>query len=106
MTKATIDSMRLSIPMTSLPQTIQDAILITRNFNIRYLWIHAICIIQDDERDKVAEIRGMGAIYKQSTLTIAAMISETAYQKFIKKSVPQRGSLFSDSLTQWNIRKN
>jgi Heterokaryon incompatibility protein (HET) len=93
-TKATFDSMTLGIPMTCLPQTIQDAILITRNLNIRYLWVDAICIIQDDGIDKATEIRGMGAIYKQSTLTIAAMSSETAYQGFIKKSVAQRGSLF------------
>jgi hypothetical protein len=44
--------------------------------------------------DKSSEIRGMGAIYKQSTLTIAAMSSENAYQGFIKKSVAQGGSLF------------
>jgi hypothetical protein len=93
-TKGTLHSMTLGIPMTRLPRTIQDAILITRNLNIRYLWVDTICIIQDDETDKVAEIRGMGAIYKQSTLTIAAMSSETAYRGFIKKSVAQRGSLF------------
>jgi hypothetical protein len=93
-TKATFDSMTLGIPMTYLPRTIQDAIIITRNLNIRYLWVDAICIIQDDKIDKATQIRGMGAIYKQSTLTIAAMSSETPYQGFLKTSVAQRGSLF------------
>jgi hypothetical protein len=93
-TKATFDSMTLGIPMTCLPRTIQDAIIITRNLNIRYLWVDAICIIQDDKIDKATQIRGMGAIYKQSTLTIAAMSSETPYQGFLKTSVAERGSLF------------
>ncbi|PQE23603.1 heterokaryon incompatibility protein [Rutstroemia sp. NJR-2017a BVV2] len=93
-TKATFNSRTLGIPMTCLPQTIQDAIIITRNLNIRFLWVDAICIIQDDERDQATEIRGMGAIYKQATLTIAAMSSENAYRGFIKKSVAKRGSLF------------
>lgn len=93
-TKATFVSMTLGIPITCLPRTIQDAIIITRNLNIRFLWVDAICIIQDDEIDKATEIRGMGAIYKQATLTIAALSSENAYKGFIKKSVAERGSLF------------
>jgi hypothetical protein len=44
-TKASFDSMTLGIPMTGLPRTIQDAIVITRYLNIRYLWVDVICII-------------------------------------------------------------
>jgi hypothetical protein len=93
-TKATFNSMTRGISMTSLPRTIQDAIIITRNLNIRFLWVDAVCIIQDDKIDQATEIRDMGAIYKQATLTIAAMSSENAYRGFIKKSVAERGSLF------------
>ena len=35
------------IPLTEYPQTLQDAIIITRLLSIRYLWIDAICIMQD-----------------------------------------------------------
>lgn len=93
-TKAIFNSMTLSIPMTCLPRTIQDAIIITRNLNIRFLWVDAIYIIQYNKIDQATEIRGMGAIYKQATLTIAAMSSENTYQGFIKKSIAKRGSLF------------
>jgi hypothetical protein len=37
------------IDWSMLPKTYQDAILITRNFGIRYLWIDSLCIIQDNQ---------------------------------------------------------
>ena len=65
----------------------------------------AICIIQDDKIDKATEIRGMGAIYKQATLTIAAMSLENAYQGFIKKSIAERGSLFPFLFSNETLRR-
>lgn len=50
----------------------KDAILITRQLGIRYLWIDALCIIQDSEGDWQAEAKEMARIYKNSLLTIAA----------------------------------
>ncbi|KAK4449687.1 heterokaryon incompatibility protein-domain-containing protein [Podospora aff. communis PSN243] len=34
-----------------LPATFQDAVILTRHLGIRYLWIEALCIVQDDEED-------------------------------------------------------
>jgi len=55
-----------------LPQTLQDAIGITRAFGVRYLWIDALCIIQRDKNDWQREYPKMGEIYGHSLLTIAA----------------------------------
>lgn len=57
---------------SSLPQTIRDAIKITRDLGLRYLWIDAYCIIQDCERDRSAEISQLNSIYKNAHITIAA----------------------------------
>jgi hypothetical protein len=39
------------IPFTSLPETSKDAIVLTRSLGYRYLWIDALCIVQDDALD-------------------------------------------------------
>ena len=39
------------IPYYSLPQTIKDAIRVTRELSLEYLWVDALCIIQDNPQD-------------------------------------------------------
>jgi len=56
----------------SLPQTITDAMVVTRQLGIRFLWIDTLCIQQDDDQDKASVIANMGAIYSNSVLTIVA----------------------------------
>ncbi|KAF5364936.1 hypothetical protein D9758_008086 [Tetrapyrgos nigripes] len=55
-----------------LPQTIKDAINVTQEAGLRYLWVDALCILQDDAKDKVKIISKMGTIYSAATLTIVA----------------------------------
>lgn len=55
-----------------MPKTFQDAVVITRRLGIRYLWIDALCIIQDDRSDWEKESAKMGAIYSLAHVTIAA----------------------------------
>jgi hypothetical protein len=50
----------------------RDAILITKRFGVRYLWIDALCIIQDSKDDWDDQAKQMARIYKNSLLTIAA----------------------------------
>ncbi|KAK1976943.1 heterokaryon incompatibility protein-domain-containing protein [Colletotrichum cereale] len=55
-----------------LPQTIKDAIKVTQEAGLRYLWIDALCILQDDPADKANVISKMGLVYGGATLTIVA----------------------------------
>jgi len=64
--------MQRSIPLPSLPKTIQDAIKVTRKLGVEYLWVDSICIVQDDSEDFQRESANMGKIYQQALLTIAA----------------------------------
>lgn len=57
---------------TELPQTLLDAIRVTRKLGLQYLWIDALCIIQDDLADKGEEIGNMQALYYNATVTIVA----------------------------------
>ncbi|KAH8801433.1 heterokaryon incompatibility protein-domain-containing protein [Xylogone sp. PMI_703] len=55
-----------------LPQTIEDAVLLTKSLKFRYLWIDALCIIQDDDGDKGTQVGAMSQIYGFASLTIMA----------------------------------
>jgi Heterokaryon incompatibility protein (HET) len=54
------------------PSTLQDAVTVTRNLGLRYLWIDALCIQQDDKKDWDKEALKMRDVYKGARVTIAA----------------------------------
>lgn len=76
-TKHNLDAHRegTGIGMDELPPIFRDAFNITRQLNIRYLWIDALCIVQDDEGDWEREAKRMNYIYNNATVTIAAEAS-------------------------------
>ena len=56
--------------ITPLPPTFQDAVAITRALGIRFLWIDALCILQDSQQDWAAESSQMGRTYEEAFLTL------------------------------------
>ena len=60
------------IKFSKLPKTFQDAVTITRELGIRYLWIDGLCIIQRDEEDWAIESAQMAEVYQNACLVIAA----------------------------------
>jgi hypothetical protein len=48
-TQETLEDRSRGISMQMLPKSWQDAILIVRKMGFRYLWIDALCIIQDSK---------------------------------------------------------
>lgn len=72
------------IPPEEMAQSTKDAIRATQQLGIRYLWIDAVCIIQDNEADKARELQVMGRIYRDATLTISASSSKSARLGFAK----------------------
>jgi hypothetical protein len=71
------------IPLGLLPQAIQDAIMVTIGIGIPYLWVDALCIIQDDDDDKADQIIQMHRIYRCSHVTIAASVSRSSTEGFL-----------------------
>ena len=65
-----------SLERIDLPQTIHDAIKFARDMGELYLWVDCLCIVQDDEREKKAQINQMDLIYARSLLTIALVAGE------------------------------
>lgn len=87
LTSATLQLYTQGLP-TELPKTIQDAIFVTRGLGFRYLWVDALCIIQDDKSDKASEIDGMGMIYKSATVTVAAASASSVEKGFLPERSP------------------
>ncbi|KAK0610521.1 heterokaryon incompatibility protein-domain-containing protein [Bombardia bombarda] len=85
-TRASIQSLTQEIPVQDLGLTIQDAIETTRRLGFRYLWVDALCVVQDDDRDKLTEIPEMGSIFHNATATISAAISSSSYSGFLRVS--------------------
>ena len=51
-------------------QAIQDAIQCVSELGERYLWVDALCIIQDDEEHKSFQVQQMDRVYGSSLLTL------------------------------------
>lgn len=55
------------------PATIADAITLVRSLGERFLWVDALCIVQDDEVRKQNDIKQMDIVYGKAFATIMAM---------------------------------
>ena len=75
--------------IAALPQTIQDAIVVTRAFGVRYLWVDALCTIQAYEQmsgDWQRELPNVGKIYSHSLITIAASSAEDSSMGLFRRT--------------------
>jgi Heterokaryon incompatibility protein (HET) len=70
-----ITSFQKGISITQLPRTFAEAIEVCQQLGLSYIWIDALCIIQDSEDDWAQEAARMRDIYSNSCLTIAATAS-------------------------------
>ncbi|KAI0853904.1 HET-domain-containing protein [Daldinia vernicosa] len=64
---------------------LQDAIRVTQTLGIRYLWVDAVCIIQDDKQDWYRESSQMSLIFQNSTLTICTPASTSCQEGFLSR---------------------
>ncbi|KAF1985893.1 HET-domain-containing protein [Aulographum hederae CBS 113979] len=68
----------LSDENAALPLVIRDAMLITEKIGLQYIWIDALCIVQDSPQDKTLQINKMDSIYSGASLTIVAAAGKDA----------------------------
>lgn len=66
------DAFAVDIPWGQLPRTFQDAIQLTLALEIGYIWIDALCILQDNELEWGREAANMASVYANSALNISA----------------------------------
>jgi hypothetical protein len=61
-----------------MDKTIRDALHVTAALGERYLWVDALCILQDSHADKNAQIPQMQHVYGLAVLTIIAAFGNSA----------------------------
>lgn len=61
-----------------LPSTIADAMALVRALGERYLWVDALCIVQDDAKRKMQDMAQMDVIYSRAFATVVALHGASA----------------------------
>ncbi|KAF1991327.1 HET-domain-containing protein, partial [Aulographum hederae CBS 113979] len=101
-----------------LPATVADTISLVKLLGYSYLWIDRLCIIQDDDAERMRhQLDAMGETYSGSVFTIAAVAGDDAHfglpgvpgssktrltTAFTESPVPVFETLIDDSI--WNCR--
>ena len=76
--QSNVDDFHEALPIGDLARTHRDAIEITKALDIPYIWIDALCIVQDYQIDWSEESVKMCKIYSGSVLTTAASEAESS----------------------------
>lgn len=97
LTRSNLNQLRTGISLNDLPQTFHDAAKVAMELGYRYLWIDALCIIQDDHQDWLDESKRMCTVYHNSCCTIAAHTSNGLFSRF-----PAKQSFRTNVKSIWN----
>jgi hypothetical protein len=96
--KENLEAHQRGIDVASLPRTLSEAVYVCKFMRIRYLWIDALCIIQDDTQDWMDQIPKMASIVSQP---LVRNVFETSTDFIHQLPVPRRrASHFSSGSNQ------
>lgn len=84
-TRENIQERQESFPSSELPATLFDALVIADRLGARYLWIDALCIVQDDVGEWEFEGGRMAGIYRGAALCIAASSATSSTSGILHK---------------------
>ncbi|KAI0137962.1 HET-domain-containing protein [Hypoxylon sp. NC0597] len=88
LTRDTLQTKLAGLDTQRIPQSVMEAMEVTRRLGFRYIWVDALCIIQDSPEDKLKELPMMAKIYQHSAMTISAASSPSASEGFLKPPDP------------------
>ncbi|CAO2651453.1 Nn.00g040230.m01.CDS01 [Neocucurbitaria sp. VM-36] len=76
------------ISFGAMTRVIQDAVTTARALSIRYLWVDALCIIQDEVNDWINESERMGLVYRNAYVTICTITASSCLEGFLNRPPP------------------
>ena len=86
--QSNLQDLLTEIPIASISKNFQDAIEVVRKLKFKYLWIDALCIIQDSKSDWENESARMNDVYECSHLTLVATSAGSSNDGFLERSKP------------------
>ena len=86
-TKKSIQERKDGIEFSSLPKTIQDAVWVSFELGIFYLWVDSLCILQDDNKDRKTAFLYQDTVYSGANLTISASRASNHREGFLNDIV-------------------
>lgn len=71
--------------------------MVTRSLGLQYLWIDALCIVQDDFEDWNKESAIMGRIYTNSHVALVALQGESCHDGFLDRTTARKVPIYYKS---------
>lgn len=82
LTADTLEELQNGFHLSQLPQTLQDAVRVTREIGLQYLWIDALCIFQGQDAEAIndwnMEVAKMDNVYRNAYVNISAAAAQNA----------------------------
>ena len=72
------------IDVDKLPKTVAHAVQVCKVLGVRYLWVDALCIVQDDKDDWAREASDMAKVYSNSYLTLCILRGSSCLDGFLE----------------------
>jgi hypothetical protein len=84
--KESIQEFQRRIRVLGLPKTFREAIHVTRKLSVKYLWVDALCVIQNSDKDWLVESSKVGEIYLESYINLTATASGDSRESLLQMS--------------------
>ncbi|KAI8945962.1 heterokaryon incompatibility protein-domain-containing protein [Xylaria longipes] len=107
--QSTLNDRLAGFSLDELTSALRDAVEVTRALSIPYLWVDALCIIQDDLFVWEKESSAMADVYRRAYITICTPNSPSCRQGFLERNpdsitVSFRSRLWPVMEGSYNIR--
>lgn len=90
LTSHNLEQYKVGIARSTLPRLYQDAAQVCAWMGVEFIWIDAMCIIQDDHQDWIEQAALMASIFANGVFTIAAQDAAGPFE-----------SLLTDTYDNW-----
>ncbi|KAI0541016.1 heterokaryon incompatibility protein-domain-containing protein [Xylaria digitata] len=84
-TTSTIVQRQTAITDAEMTEVLRDSVAMTRALSIPYLWVDALCILQDDISDWERQCRDMAKLYQGAHIVLCAASSASCLQGFLSQ---------------------
>lgn len=81
--RSRLEEFKRHIDVADLPNTFKDAITVTQELQLPYLWIDSLCIVQDDTTDWEQEAARMADVYSKAFVVVTGSSSPNPETPFL-----------------------